>query len=814
MVLLLLIPLTNSTASANSNADPRALQDIQRAYDISGVSTLWDMGLTGSGMKIAIIDDGVDWKNPDLGGCLGPGCKVAGGWDFDENSPDPMPRNRDFSHGTLLSGQMVANGSMKGVAYDATLYAYKGQGTPDVGFKGLERAIKEKVDYINFSAGFTVQNREPNYTREFTDPYFKSLYEQAEKQGTLIFISPGNFGSALLQDRRHFFSYFRGNHFFAPVGERVAEPTTLSVGAYDVFANGGEVAGYSSIGPGLNGEIQPDLLGYVGYPATFMRNYPQFGGTSCSAPFAGAVATLVKQAHKDWSALDIRASLMNTASVLYNKITGEPISVMIQGSGLIDGVAAVKTPALITPYEIEMTAMGLRPVVLTVKNVTDATQTFTATVQPTLGNFEYGQNNGLTLSLTTDRVTVSPRSSATLGFTAKADFSRLTKGSHEALIWFANGTATLHVPVLIWNDLNTIWWERSNPFDAAYSDKLPPKLINVRATKVPNTNNVAIDFTINRGSVDRYSWGTPEPYWSNYAERVRVDIVNQNGATIATIFDKEHLLIGHYKAIWNGKDKNGQPVPAGNYKYVVSVLDSFTGFDIPITDTDAQVTGYITVGEDASLTPSSTVTATSFRYGSEKPTNPSVPPTPPPAPEPTPPPETPTPTPTPAPTPVPTPVPTPTPTPTPVPTPTTTPVPTPVPPPQPMNLMILQVGNPIFTFNGQSILLDSPPVIKNDRTLLPIRAVIEAAGGTVEWTDAEKRVDIEYKDKTVTLWIGKNIARVNGKSVMIDPQNFKVVPEIINGRTMLPLRFVAESLEWQVGWDDKTKTITILYPSY
>jgi len=149
-----------------------------------------------------------------------------------------------------------------------------------------------------------------------------------------------------------------------------------------------------------------------------------------------------------------------------------------------------------------------------------------------------------------------------------------------------------------------------------------------------------------------------------------------------------------------------------------------------------------------------------------------------------------------------------------VPTPTTTPIPTPVPTPQPMNLMILQVDNPIFKFNNQTMLLDSPPVIKNDRTLLPIRAVIEAAGGTVEWTDAEKRVDIKYKDKTVTLWIGKNIARVNGKGVIIDPQNLNVVPEIINGRTMIPLRFVAESLEWQVGWAPDTKTITILFPSY
>jgi len=86
VVAVLMFALTVQVACAQP-VDPRALQDIQRAYDISGVTTLWNMGLTGSGMKIAIIDDGVDWKNPDLGGCLGSGCKVAGGWDFDENSP-------------------------------------------------------------------------------------------------------------------------------------------------------------------------------------------------------------------------------------------------------------------------------------------------------------------------------------------------------------------------------------------------------------------------------------------------------------------------------------------------------------------------------------------------------------------------------------------------------------------------------------------------------------------------------------------------------------------------------------------------------
>jgi len=56
---------------------------------------------------------------------------------------------------------------------------------------------------------------------------------------------------------------------------------------------------------------------------------------------------------------------------------------------------------------------------------------------------------------------------------------------------------------------------------------------------------------------------------------------------------------------------------------------------------------------------------------------------------------------------------------------------------------------------------------------------VEAMGGQVNWDAEERRVGIEYRGKTVTLWIGKNTAKVNGKEVMIDPSNPNVVPEII-----------------------------------
>jgi len=126
-------------------------------------------------------------------------------------------------------------------------------------------------------------------------------------------------------------------------------------------------------------------------------------------------------------------------------------------------------------------------------------------------------------------------------------------------------------------------------------------------------------------------------------------------------------------------------------------------------------------------------------------------------------------------------------------------------------IIILKIGSKSFTVNGVLNTLDSPPVIKNGRTLLPIRAVVEALGGNVDWDATEKKVTVSLGSNTIELWIGKSIAKVNGNSIPIDATNSKVVPEIINDRTMLPLRFVTENLGCQVQWDGTTQTITITY---
>ena len=132
-------------------------------------------------------------------------------------------------------------------------------------------------------------------------------------------------------------------------------------------------------------------------------------------------------------------------------------------------------------------------------------------------------------------------------------------------------------------------------------------------------------------------------------------------------------------------------------------------------------------------------------------------------------------------------------------------------------VITLQPDNPYMTVNGVKKEIDlgrgTKPVIipKWGRTVVPIRAIVEALGGTISWEGTERKVTIDFNNTTIELWIDKPQAKVNGVMKWIDPKNHNVKPIIVNKRTMLPLRFVAESLGCTVDWNPDTKTITITY---
>jgi len=123
--------------------------------------------------------------------------------------------------------------------------------------------------------------------------------------------------------------------------------------------------------------------------------------------------------------------------------------------------------------------------------------------------------------------------------------------------------------------------------------------------------------------------------------------------------------------------------------------------------------------------------------------------------------------------------------------------------------IVFNIGSPVFTVNGVKNSFDTPPIIKNGRTLLPIRPLIESLNGVVSWLPSERKVTVNFGDKNIELWIGKSQAKINGVEVPIDASNPKVSPEIINGRTMLPIRFIGESLGFNVNWNENSKIVTI-----
>ena len=164
-----------------------------------------ELGLTGRHVRVAIMDSGIDYDHPDLGGCFGRGCRVAKGWDFvgdDFNpdpaspaynpvpSPDPLPDDCD-GHGTHVAGIVGANGRFHGVAPNVTLFAYRvfgceGPTTTDVMLAAMERAYADHADILNMSIG-----------SPFGWPQYPTAQGAARlvRKGMIVVASAGNEGA-------------------------------------------------------------------------------------------------------------------------------------------------------------------------------------------------------------------------------------------------------------------------------------------------------------------------------------------------------------------------------------------------------------------------------------------------------------------------------------------------------------------------------------------------------------------------------------------------------------------------------------------
>ena len=129
-------------------------------------------------------------------------------------------------------------------------------------------------------------------------------------------------------------------------------------------------------------------------------------------------------------------------------------------------------------------------------------------------------------------------------------------------------------------------------------------------------------------------------------------------------------------------------------------------------------------------------------------------------------------------------------------------------------VMHFYIDNPDYFVNGALNTMDAPPTIFEGRTVLPIKYVAEPLGAAVGWDAGPRRVRITHQERVIDLWIGQNRAEVNGAGALIDPNNDRVTPIVLPpGRTMLPLKFIAQQLGAQVDWDQGQRRVTITYPA-
>lgn len=115
------------------------------------------------------------------------------------------------------------------------------------------------------------------------------------------------------------------------------------------------------------------------------------------------------------------------------------------------------------------------------------------------------------------------------------------------------------------------------------------------------------------------------------------------------------------------------------------------------------------------------------------------------------------------------------------------------------------VGNVMkLTVNGKAVSGEMPPIIFSDRSVVPAREVFQMLGADVLWNERSETVTISYLNTVIKLVINSKTAKINSKEVEME-----IPAKLINGKTMIPARFVAENLGMEVGFDTKTDTIII-----
>ncbi|MCK4306263.1 MAG: S8 family serine peptidase, partial [Candidatus Eisenbacteria sp.] len=276
--------------------------DLYTALAMTGADAVQDeLGYTGAGIKVGVIDTGIDYNHPDLGGGFGPGFRVAYGWDFvgdaftgpEEPVPDDDPYDC-YGHGTHVAGIIGAHGDVIGVAPEVTFGAYRvfgceGHTWGDIMIAAMEMALEDGMDVVNMSIGAAFQW--PQYPTAIAS-------DRLVNMGVVVVASIGNngayglysAGAPGLGEKVIGVASFDNTHVYVPYFEVEEEPIGYITMSYSPEPPTDGT--YRIVPANLDGtEIEPSSL--VGNVALVARGTYSFRAKAINAINDGAIAVVI-----------------------------------------------------------------------------------------------------------------------------------------------------------------------------------------------------------------------------------------------------------------------------------------------------------------------------------------------------------------------------------------------------------------------------------------------------------------------------------------------------------------------------------------
>lgn len=358
----------------------------------------------GEGIKVGVIDTGIDYNNPALGGGFGPNFKVAGGYDFENHDDDPID---DYGHGTAVAGIIAAEGQLTGIAPKATLYAFKiidswGIGMSNNIVLALERCIdpnqdgdlSDHLDVVNISGG------SPHLNTDFKAELF-SIFRRMAELKIIVCVAAGNDGPAY--------------QLFNQVS---VSDDVLAVGSCN---SQNSISPFSSrnSGSGNDYRIKPDVVALgEGIKVLGLANTTSLSsGTSLSCPLVTGMAALLKQKHKAWTCNQLKSALVNSSDDL-------GFNVMEQGGGKANQSKALNQETTVFPQTI---SWGISTANSGVYHRTCKIQIHNHSAEKQVYKFEFGQNlpDGITLRTENQNIAINANDTATVTLEFSVDQAKL-----------------------------------------------------------------------------------------------------------------------------------------------------------------------------------------------------------------------------------------------------------------------------------------------------------------------------------------------------------------------------------------------------